>query len=126
MLGGEQVNVSGPCFQPPDTILCKFGDIVTNGIYQHLQRCRYVITYYRWGARFVMICHHPSSSGALFFAPLTHLPSSTVGCVWNFQNGGGSIKAIFQFKKLKFDMVLYFGLINSPTVAKKFSCKNGF
>ena len=44
----------------------------------------------------------------------------TVGC------GGGSIKAIFQSKKLKFDMVLYFGLINCPTVAKKFSCKNGF
>ena len=52
------------------------------------------------------------------------LIQSTVGCVWNFQIGGGSIKAIFQSKKLKFDMVLYFGLINSPTVAKKFSCKN--
>ena len=50
----------------------------------------------------------------------------TVGCVWNFQIGGGSIKAIFQSRKLKFDMVLYFGLINCPTVAKKFSCKNGF
>jgi len=34
--------------------------------------------------------------------------------------------AIFQSRRLKFDMVLYFGLINSPTVAKKFSCKNEF
>ena len=50
----------------------------------------------------------------------------TVGCVWNFQIGGGSKLAIFQYSKLKFDMVLYFGLINSPTVAKKFGCKNGF
>merc|ERR1712212_1165269 len=47
----------------------------------------------------------------------------TVGCVWNFQIGGGSIKAIFQSRKLKFDMALYFGLINSSTVAKKMSFK---
>ena len=59
--------------------------------------------------------------------PLNDFPRiATVGCVWNFQIGGGSIKAIFQSRKLKFDTVLYFGLINSPTVAKKFSCKNGF
>ena len=50
----------------------------------------------------------------------------TVGCVWNFQIGGGSKSAIFQFSELKFDIVPYFGLINSPTGAKIFSCKNGF
>ena len=33
---------------------------------------------------------------------------------------------LVQYSKLKFDMVLYFGLINCPTVAKIFSCKNGF
>ena len=49
----------------------------------------------------------------------------TVGCVWNFQIGGGCKLAIFQFSKLKFDMVLYFGLINCTTVAKIFSSKNG-
>ena len=52
--------------------------------------------------------------------------TSTVGCVWNFQNGGGCKLAIFQFSKLKFYMVPYFGPINCPTVAKIFSCKNGF
>ena len=50
----------------------------------------------------------------------------TVGCDWNFQIGGGCKSAIFQYIKLKFDLVKYFGLINSPTVAKIFSCKNGF
>ena len=43
-----------------------------------------------------------------------------------FPNWGGCKSAIFQYSKLKFDIVLYFGLINSPTVAKIFSCKNGF
>ena len=43
MLGGEQLNVSGPCFQPTDRILCKFDDIVVNGIYEHLQRVRCVV-----------------------------------------------------------------------------------
>ena len=31
---------------------------------------------------------------------------------WNFEIGGGCILAIFQYSKLKFDMVLNFGLIN--------------
>ena len=48
----------------------------------------------------------------------------TVGYVENFQIGGGCKSAIFH--KLKFDIVPYFGLINCPTVAKIFSCKNGF
>ena len=50
----------------------------------------------------------------------------TVGCVWNFQIGGGCRLVIFQFIKLKFDMVPYFSLINSPTGAKIFNCENGF
>ena len=41
-----------------------------------------------------------------------------------FQIRGGCKFAIFPFSKLKFDMV-YFGLINSLTVAKIFSCENG-
>ena len=51
---------------------------------------------------------------------------ATVGCIWNFQIGGGSKWAIFQFSKLKFDMIPFFSLIHSPTVAKILSCKNGF
>ena len=59
-----------------------------------------------------------------FSAKMT-LWQGTVGCVWNFQIGGGCKSAIFQHSYLKFDTILYFGLINSPTVAKIFSCKNG-
>ena len=40
--------------------------------------------------------------------------------------GGGCKLAIFRYSELKFDMALYFGLINSQTVAKRFGCKNGF
>ena len=43
-----------------------------------------------------------------------------------FPNRGGCKLAIFRLNKLKFDIVPYFGLINSPTGAKIFSCKNGF
>jgi len=46
------------------------------------------------------------------------LKFGTVGWVWNFQIGGGCESAIFQYSKLKFDLILYFGLINSPTVVK--------
>ena len=74
---------------------------------------------------------YPQAQGPLevfdYFALFKHrLETSTVGYVWNFQIGGGCKSAIFQFSKLKFDMVLYFGLINSPTLAKIFYCKNGF
>ena len=76
--------------------------------------------------RIVVFLHVQLKVGVFSRVKLSVLFSSTVGCVWNFQIGGGSIKAIFQSRKLKFDIVLYFGLINSPTVAKKFSCKNEF
>lgn len=42
MLGGEQLNVSGPCFQPSDRIRCRFDDIETVGEYVGLQRARCV------------------------------------------------------------------------------------
>ena len=55
-----------------------------------------------------------------------HLPRSTVGYIKNFKIWGGCESSIFQDSKFNFDMVLYFGLINCPTVAKIFSCKNRF
>ncbi|CAH1778428.1 unnamed protein product, partial [Owenia fusiformis] len=40
MMGGGEVNVSGPCFAPNDRILCKFGDKVVEGQYIHMMRAR--------------------------------------------------------------------------------------
>ena len=64
-----------------------------------------------------------TSLGTPFFYQQRPSFSDTVGCVWNFQIGGGCKLTIFQYNRLKFDMVLHFGLINCPTVVKIFSCK---
>ena len=70
--------------------------------------------WYTWTVPIFYMIQNPSLVKSNYF---------TVGCVWNFQIGGSSKSAIFQCRKLKFDMVLYFGLINCLTVAKIFSCK---
>ena len=73
---------------------------------------------------FASVFAPPHLDGALLWFGSTFYLTGTVGCVWNFQIGGGYKSAIFQYSKLKFDIVLYFGMINSLTVAKIFSCKN--
>ncbi|XP_070553577.1 sushi domain-containing protein 2-like [Ptychodera flava] len=34
MLGGDKVMIFGPCFNPSDTITCRFGDIEVDGLYE--------------------------------------------------------------------------------------------